>query len=169
MIPIVVASSLIAVAIVLFLVFQVRTRHGQGGKQMGAVRLTPVDLDAFENLTDPEEEKYLRQNLSPAEFRRVQRLRIRAAKMYVAALSENASTLMAVGQSARFRSSPEIAASGQQIHQAALRLKLWCALSLLRMNTAFVFPTLLSPLNAGAQDYLTVKYMATSLGGKLTV
>jgi len=167
MIPLLVASSLVALVIVVFLFFQVWSRYSRDGQKMRVAGLTPVDLDAFENLTDPEEEEYLRENLSSAEFRRIQRLRIRAAKMYVAALSQNASTLVAVGQSARFHPDPEIAASGQQILQGALRLKVWCAVSFVRLNTALLFPTFLSPSNSGVSNYLTVKYLAATLGGKI--
>lgn len=134
--------------------------------QRNPLALTPVDLDAFENLTDPEEEAFLRHNLSPAEFRSVQRLRIRVAKMYVAAMSKNASTMASVGQSARNHSDPQVAASGQNLVQQAIRLKVWCVLSATRLNAGLAFPTVLSPSNAIASRYLAVKYMAASLPGK---
>ena len=38
-------------------------------------QLRSVDLRAFRNLMDPEEEDYLRQHLPAAEFRRIQRER----------------------------------------------------------------------------------------------
>ncbi len=90
--------GLVASVFLLFLMLQLWRRYSQ----RNPLALTPVDLDAFENLTDPEEEAFLRHNLSPAEFRSVQRLRIRVAKMYVAAMSKNAST-MAGTQRARGR------------------------------------------------------------------
>ena len=129
-------------------------------------QLTPVDLEAFENLTDPEEEQYLRENLSPAEFRRVQRTRLRAAKLYVAALSQNAAVLVAVGQSARSNADPNIAATGQEIVQRAIRLKIWCLVSRLRMEAAFVFPAHLSPSSTIANQYMQLSYMAASLPGR---
>jgi hypothetical protein len=110
-----------------------------------ARQLTPVDLDAFDNLIDPEEDQFLKDNLSSADFQKVQRTRIRAARLYVATMSENAGVQVAVGQSARSNSDPAIAASGQEIFQRAIQLKVWCLFALFRLNTAWFFPTLVSP------------------------
>jgi len=167
MIPFLIGSALVALAVVGFLIFQVWGRNSSSAQHGPTRSLIPLDLDAFQNLTDPEEEQYLREHLSQVEFRKAQRVRIRAAKLYVAALSENASILVAVGQSARLHASPEIAASGEQIVQKALRLKAWCILALMRLNTGLLFPTLLSPSNTGASHYQTVKYMAANLPGDL--
>jgi hypothetical protein len=153
-----------ALAFLFFLVYQVWQRYTRTRE---AGQLTHVDLEAFENLTDPEEEKFLRTNLAPAEFRLVQRIRIRAAKLYVWALSENASVLVAVGQSVRYHPDPQVVSSGQEIAQRAIRLKVWCLLSLIRLNAALVFPTLLSPSGAIASQYLVVSYMAANLPERL--
>jgi hypothetical protein len=144
-------------------IFQVGRPYSPRGAAAPAAELIPVDLDAFENLTDPEEEQFLRANLSSAEFRGVQRSRIRAAKMYVTALSQNVGVLVAVGQSALSHADPEIAASGKQIFQQAIRLRVWCLLSLLRLNGAMIFPTLLSPSRRIADQYVLVKGMAANL------
>ncbi len=87
MMPLITLAGIAAI-FVLFLILQVWRRYSTKGEAPNAGQLIPVDLEAFENLTDPEEEQYLRANLSPAEFRGVQRSRIRAAKMYVIALSQ---------------------------------------------------------------------------------
>jgi hypothetical protein len=156
--------AVVAAVLLLFLASQVWGRYARLQTETG--QLTAVDLEAFENLTDPEEEQYLRKNLSSAEFRRVQRTRLRAAKMYVAALSRNAVVLVAVGQSARSNADPAIAATGQEIVQRAIQLRIWCLLSLLRMNAAFVFPAHLSPSGRVANEYMQVTYMAANLPGK---
>jgi hypothetical protein len=156
----------VAGVFLLFLILQVWWRYSRRDELAQPAQLTLVDLDAFENLTDPEEEAYLRLNLSSAEFRSVQRLRIRVAMMYVAAMSKNAGRLASVGQSARYHSDPEIATSGQNLVQQAIRLKVWCVLSAIRLNAALIFPTVLSPSSAIASRYLAVKYMAASLPGK---
>lgn len=167
MIPIILLTA-VAIVFLVFLISQIWWRYSPRGEAAHAGQLTPVDLDAFENLTDPEEEQFLRVSLSATEFRGVQRSRIRAARMYVAALSENAGRLVAVGQSARLHSDPEIAASGLEILQRAIRLKVWCMLSLLRLNAALVFPTILSPSSGLANQYLLVTYMAANLPRKVT-
>ena len=167
MIPLIILTSVAAVFL-LFLIFQVWWRYSPRGEAARTGQLTPVDLDAFENLTDPEEEQFLRGNLSLAEFRGVQRARIRAARMYVAALSENAGILVEVGQRTRSHSDPEIAASGLELLQRAIRLKMWCTLAMLRLNAAMVFPTVLSPSSRIANRYLLVTYMAANLPRKVT-
>jgi len=129
-------------------------------------QLTPVDLDAFENLIDPEEEDYLRLNLLPAEFRSVQRDRIRAARTYVAVLSRNASVLVAMGQSVRHSPDPQTVSSGQELVQRAVRLKIWCVASQVRLGAALAFPTHLSPAGSITSRYLAAKHMAASLGGQ---
>ena len=157
--------GLVTVAFFLFLAFQVWQRSSQ--RALAAdVQLTAVDLDAFENLTDPEEEHYLKLNLPGPEFRRVQRCRIRAAKTYVSALSQNASVLVAAGQSARHHPDESIAASGQELMQRAVQLKMRCLASALRLNAALAFPTLLSPSSSVANRYLAAKHMAAALDGK---
>jgi hypothetical protein len=146
-----------------FLAYQGWWRYSGHDELASAGHLAAVDLDAFENLIDPEEEQYLRVKLSPSEFREVQRARIQAAMVYVAALSRNAHTLVGVGQSARYHTNPEVAAAGAEIVQRALRLKLWCLLALVRLNAANVFPNILTPSSRIANQYLLVTYMATSV------
>lgn len=154
--------AVLAVLFALFLGTQVWLRSHAIRK----AELTPVDLEAFENLTDPDEEQFLRTNLLPAEFRRIQRIRIRAAKLYIAALSQNAWVLVAAGQAASLNAEPEIRAAGQELIQRALRLKFFCFFSLLRMETAMAFPTLLSPSQKLAQRYIVARYMAANLPGR---
>lgn len=155
--------AFLACAIVLFVVLQFWSRYVRRDGLTKTAQLTSFDLTAFENLTDPEEDAYLKRNLSGAEFRRAQRLRIRVAKMYVAVLSKNASTLVAVGQAARSDPNAEMAASGQEIFERALRVKVWCLLTAIRLNAGLAFPTLHSPSSAIASHYITARQMAASL------
>ena len=48
-----------------------------------AEHMRAVDLEAFRNLVDADEEEFLRANLPSAEFRRIQLERLRAAVEYV--------------------------------------------------------------------------------------
>jgi hypothetical protein len=150
-----------------FLGYEGWRRYSDHDKPVSAGPLTAVDLDAFENLIDPEEDQYLRVELSPSEFRDVQRARIQAAMVYVAALSRNAHRLVEVGQSARYHTNPEVAAAGAEIVQRALRLKLWCLLAFVRLNAANLFPNVLTPSSRIANQYLLVTYMATSVQTKI--
>jgi hypothetical protein len=161
-IPLIILAVVICVFF-LFLAFEV-WRYSQPRAQ--AAQLAPIDLDAFTTLTDPEEERFLRANLSQGEFRVVQRLRIRAVKAYVSAFSQNASTLIAAGQSARYHSDADVAAAGMEILQRATRLKIWCLFSLVRLNTALAFPTLFPPATEIANPYRVVTGMAMRLPGR---
>jgi hypothetical protein len=161
-----IAVAVIAVALGLFLAFQVLGRYSGRDEFAQAGQLTPVDLEAFENLIDPEEELYLRNNLPPGQFRGVQRTRARAARLYVAALSHNAAVLAAVGESARSHADPAVAATGEELAQRAVRLKVWCLLALLRMDAAYALPRWFSLSNRIAHQYVVVSYMAANLPGR---
>src|SRR5438876_8871088 len=92
------AVSLLAIVFFLFLILQVRGRYMRRAVRVPDEGLETVDLEAFRNLTDPSEEAFLRQRLTPAEFRKVQRVRLRAATLYVSALSENVGALLQLAQ-----------------------------------------------------------------------
>jgi hypothetical protein len=166
MIPLIILF-LVVLFFFVFLGYQGWWRYSSHDKLTSTGQLTAVDLDAFENLIDPEEDQYLRRKLSRSEFREVQRARIQAAIVYVAALSRNAHTLVGVGQSARYHTNPEVATAGAEIVQRALRLKLWCFLAFVRLNAANLFPNVLTPSSRIANQYLLVTYMATSVQSKV--
>lgn len=163
MIPLILLAFAVG-AFLLFLAFQAwqYLRPRQATRQ-----LTPIDLEAFENLTDPEEERFLDVNLSRAEFRLAQRLRIRAVKAYISAFSDNASVLITAGQSVRNDSDEQVAAWGREIVQRAMRLKIWCLLATIRLNAALVFPGLFSPSSGIADPYRDVTRLATKLPGQV--
>ncbi len=55
-----------------------------------AGQIQPIDIEAFRNLIDPAEDEYLRRRLSGAEFRTVQRKRLRAMAAYIWTAAQNA-------------------------------------------------------------------------------
>ena len=162
MIPII-ALTLLAIAFLLFLIHQVRGRYIPPIDPGPGEVLPTVDLEAFRNLTDPAEEMFLRQNLSSQDFRRIQRVRLRAATLYVSALSHNVGALVQVGQRARIHPDPRIAASGQEIMQYALRLKARCLATQWKLSIAMLSPTLLSPSGSLADRYVQVADLANAL------
>ncbi|MGA3195806.1 MAG: hypothetical protein ABSD39_12460 [Terriglobales bacterium] len=155
--------AIVAILFFLFLIVMSWQWLSTRGEAAPAGELIPVDLEAFQNLTDPEEEQFLRTSLSPPEFRSVQRIRIRAAKLYVVALSDNAGSMMRLGNSASLQADQAIVALGRDIAKRALSLKMWCAVLQLRLTAALVFPTILSPTGGIADQYLAVTYMAAKL------
>jgi hypothetical protein len=158
----IIALTLLALAFLLFLILQVRGRYFSP-TDPDPTGLPVVDLEAFRNLTDPEEEAFLRRHLSPKEFRRVQRIRLRAAILYVSALSKSVGALVEVGQKARLHPTPSVAASGQEILQHALRLKVGCLATQWKLNVAIICPTLLSPSGTLADRYVRVTGLAEAL------
>jgi hypothetical protein len=100
----------------------------------------PVDLPAFRNLVDPEEEKFLREHLSPAEFRRLQRERMLAAAEYVRRTAHNAAVLLNLGEAVRRQTDAEIADSACQLVNSALRLRRNAFLALGTLYLRILFP-----------------------------
>ncbi|MGH9603045.1 MAG: hypothetical protein ACRD24_11730 [Terriglobales bacterium] len=84
----------------------------------------PIDLEAFRNLMDPAEQQYLREHVSGADFRRLERQRLRAARTYVRRAAHNAAVLVRLGEAARSSADPEVARAGQELVNSALRLRL---------------------------------------------
>jgi len=99
-----------------------------------------IDIAAFRNLIDPEEEAFLRSNLPPDKFRVVKRERARAAISYVWSAGQAAALFADVGQSAKHSPDPTIAASGAQIAQTALRLRLQTMQTCFRLARTAVLP-----------------------------
>lgn len=135
---ILVVLSLLALTLVLFVA---------RGRSASVTRLEdlagktrPVDIEAFRNLIDPDEEEFLRANLLPAEFRTVQRERLRATLDYVRCASRNAAVLLRLGEAARRSADPGVARAGQQLVDSALRLRLYAALSTSKLYVGIVLP-----------------------------
>jgi hypothetical protein len=83
-----------------------------------------LDIEAFRNVVDPEEEAFLRARLPAREFRRIKRERARAALAYVKALSHASLQFARFGDAAQRNPDPAIAASGRQIAESATYLRL---------------------------------------------
>lgn len=105
-----------------------------------APRRRSVDMEAFCNLMDPEEESFLRSNLPPRLFRSVQRERLLAATEYVRAVSLNAAILLRIGEATRHDPDSEVVRAGQELANNAVRLRLHCSLVLLRLWMNLLFP-----------------------------
>lgn len=102
--------------------------------------LSRVDVDAFRNLIDPDEEDYLRQRLAPSEFRKVKIERLQSAVEYLKSVARNASILLIVAQAARESTDPAINTAAERLIENALRLRLFAAQAIPRFYLAMLIP-----------------------------
>ena len=93
-------------------------------------QLLPIDVDAFRNLIDVNEELYLRERLPPNEFRRIHRERMLAAVEYVRGAYGNAGVLVRIAQTARDSADAEIAEAAGKLFNNAVQLR-WYALQVI--------------------------------------
>ena len=126
--------------------------------------LRDVDLEAFRNLLDFEEEQYLRENLPAPDFRAVQRERLGAALGYIDALSYNASLLLQLGQTARQSPDPQVADAGRHVVDNALRLRLYALDIRCRLYAKITFPGATLEPRAVVAHYQEVSNWAALLG-----
>ncbi|HEY1271955.1 MAG TPA: hypothetical protein VGF08_08215 [Terriglobales bacterium] len=138
-----------ALILLLFLLLAIRGRHVRKFSLADLqTQIRPVDLIAFRNLMDPNEETYLLQNLPPSDFRKVQRARLRAALDYLRCLARNSALLMRVGEVARLSTDATLAQAGQELQENALRLRLYVFLAEVKVCLGIVMPGLrLAPAN----------------------
>ena len=103
-------------------------------------KLRWVDLDAFRNLTDPDEEEYLRANLPASEFRSIERLRLRAAIDYLLGVFHNSALLLHFGQTCRRSSDERVVEVARNLIDNALRLRLLSVLAIAKLCIRIVVP-----------------------------
>lgn len=101
-----------------------------------------LDIEAFRNLVDPEEEAFLRTSLPAREFKKIKRERARAAFAYVRALSSVSLQFARFGDAARRSPDPAIAASGKQIADSAISLRLLALDAGAKLMLSAAFPSL---------------------------
>jgi hypothetical protein len=132
---------LVSICALLFL-FRAVLRRNQAARRLDdpAGRVRPVDLEAFRNLVDRDEEAFLRRHLPPRRFRKVQRARLRAAAEYVCCVAGNAAILLRLGEAAGHSPDPRIAQAGRELVDNALRLRRYSVLALAQLYVGVLFP-----------------------------
>jgi len=105
-----------------------------------AGQIQPIDVAAFRNLVDPEEDAYLRRRLPSAEFRTVRRERLRAMAVYVQTASRNAAVLVRMGQDALVSGDARTADAARQLVDNALLLRRNATFALFRIYVALAWP-----------------------------
>jgi hypothetical protein len=125
-----------------------------------------LDIEAFRNLVDPEEEAFLRAHLPAREFRRIRRERAQAALAYVKALSHASLQFARFGDVAQRSSDPAIAASGKQIANSAIYLRLRALDARLQLTLSATFPNIgPRPLHSLLAHYDRATYLLQNHNG----
>jgi hypothetical protein len=137
--------SVIFVVIALLVVVSLwRLAHGQRKVAQNSAELTgrlrAVDLQAFQNLVSLKEDEFLRRNLTPRVFRKVQRLRLRAAIGYVEGVAANAVILLRLGEWAADSADAEVVTAGHELAEAASRLRVYSLLVLSKLYMGVLLP-----------------------------
>jgi len=123
-----------------------------------------VDVEAFRNLVDPDEEAFLRAYLPPAEFRRIQRERLRAAVEYVSCAAQNAAILLRLADAGRRSSDPATAQAAEKLVDNAIRLRLYASLAIPRLYLGMILPGAhISPIRV-AESYEQITRLVVLLG-----
>jgi hypothetical protein len=105
-----------------------------------ARHIREVDLEAFRNLIDPSEAEFLRSQLSPSDFRRIQRERLHAAADYVQAAARNAGVLLQIAEAARLSPDPKTVTSAEKLVDTAVQLRMNAMQSLALLYLGMLFP-----------------------------
>lgn len=129
-----------ALGLIFILAYSV-SRSLQVSRSAGiAGQIHPLDVEAFRNLVDPAERDYLRRRLPAAEFRTVQRERLRAMAAYIQVAARNAAVLIQIGNAALASSDTRTLEAARQLVDSALLLRRNAILALLRIYVAMAWP-----------------------------
>jgi len=154
---------------ILALFFLARVVKGQSLEiqiQNPAGQLRSVDVQAFRNLIDPQEEDFLRTRLRPAEFRKIQRERLRAAIEYISCASHNAGVLLRLSDAASQSSEPATVAAAERLRENATRLRLNALQATGRLYLALAFPSAPAYAARVAESYEQMTRQVVMLGLK---
>ena len=113
-----------------------------------------LDVEAFRNLVDPEEEEFLRVSLPAQAFRRIKRERSQTALVYTKELSRISLQFARFGGAAQRSPDPAIAAWGKQIANSAIYLRLRALDATAQLMLSATFPGLQPlPLRSLLEQY----------------
>jgi hypothetical protein len=135
---VIVISAALALAVILS-VAVTRSLQVRGSAKTAAT-IRPIDIEAFRNLIDTDEDRYLRRRLPPADFRVVRRERLRAMAAYVHVAQSNAAVLVRVGEAALASGDVHVAVAAQRLVNDALLLRRNSTVALARIYLALALP-----------------------------
>jgi hypothetical protein len=133
-----IAIALLLAALLIYLA--VRRRGRSLALDEARAMLNSLDIQAFRNLVNPEEEDFLRSSLPPDQFRRIRRERAWAALAYVRTLSRIALEFSRFGQAMHNGPDPRQVELGRQIVSGAVLLRLRALEATTRLFVVVAFP-----------------------------
>jgi hypothetical protein len=104
-----------------------------------------LDIEAFRNLVDPQQEIFLRASLPAKEFLKIKRERVWAAVAYTRALSYIALQFSRFGNAARRADDASLAELGKQMAVDAVELRMSSLATMGRLLIIATFPNLSFP------------------------
>lgn len=110
-------------------------------------RWRKVDVEAFANLVDPSEERFLREKLPGAEFRRLRRQRLYVAWEYLARVGRNAQLMVQAGQIIQRHNTGDDAMRARQHVATAIRLRTLVLMAQCGLVAEMVLPWRAAPLD----------------------
>jgi len=156
---------LFALLVALFLMRQAKGRaFGIKNSEDLRSQLRLVDIEAFRNLTDAGQEKFLQANLSGRECRKVQRRRLRATLAYVSCVAQNTAVLIKMGEDARRSSDASVADAGTKLVNSALRLRLQTFQLKAKIYVQIIYPGMQTPSLELANQYEQMTRQGILLG-----
>jgi hypothetical protein len=116
-------------------------------------RWQKVDMEAFSNLIDPMEQRYLQRNLPASEFRRLQRERVTIMWEYLSRLAENSRLMVQAGQIVQHTSTGEAAVKAQQVVANAIQTRMLILMAEAYLVVKFVMPDATDPIQPLVRRY----------------
>ena len=129
-----------ALGLIFLLAYSVSRSLQVSSKTGLAGQIQPLDVEAFRNLVDPAEREYLRRRLRAAEFRTVQRERLRAMAAYIQVAARNAAVLIQIGNAALASSDSRTVEAAHQLVDRAQTLRMNAGLALRRIYISMAWP-----------------------------
>jgi len=133
---------IVAAAIALVIILRLAVTQSLEAKRSTnlAASIRPIDIEAFRNLINPDDDEYLRGRLPANRFRRVRRERLRAMAAYVHVAGSNAAVLVRVGEAALASGDARVAGAAQQMVNDAVLLRRNTTMALARIYLALTWP-----------------------------
>ena len=126
--------------------------------------IQPVNVPALMNLLDESQQDYLRSRLPKRDLTRLQRKRNRALLVYVKRILSNSAVLMRYAHAATQSTDAEIAATGRELMQSALRTRIYGLKAIGFLYIGMALPGAAPLLGDTIARYMNANELSVALG-----